>query len=35
MADFGLARAFGIPLRTYTHEVGLLPIIAENRIPVA
>lgn len=22
LADFGLARAFGIPLRTYTHEVG-------------
>ena len=23
IADFGLARAFGIPLRTYTHEVRL------------
>jgi serine/threonine protein kinase len=23
LADFGLARAFGIPLRTYTHEVRL------------
>lgn len=23
IADFGLARAFGIPLRTYTHEVGV------------
>ena len=23
LADFGLARAFGIPLRTYTHEVCL------------
>ena len=22
--DFGLARAFGIPLRTYTHEVSRL-----------
>lgn len=22
LADFGLARAFGIPLRTYTHEVS-------------
>ena len=22
LADFGLARAFGIPMRTYTHEVG-------------
>lgn len=21
LADFGLARAFGIPVRTYTHEV--------------
>jgi cyclin-dependent kinase len=21
IADFGLARAFGVPLRTYTHEV--------------
>lgn len=24
LADFGLARAFGVPLRTYTHEVGCL-----------
>jgi len=24
LADFGLARAFGVPLRTYTHEVGLV-----------
>lgn len=23
LADFGLARAFGVPLRTYTHEVGI------------
>jgi len=22
LADFGLARAFGIPVRTYTHEVS-------------
>ena len=22
LADFGLARAFGIPLRTYTHEAS-------------
>lgn len=22
LADFGLARAFGIPMRTYTHEVS-------------
>ncbi len=24
LADFGLARAFGVPLRTYTHEVSFL-----------
>lgn len=24
MADFGLARAFGMPVRTYTHEVVTL-----------
>ena len=24
LADFGLARAFGIPVRTYTHEVVTL-----------
>ena len=24
LADFGLARAFGVPLRTYTHEVSCL-----------
>lgn len=23
IADFGLGRAFGIPVRAYTHEVGL------------
>jgi serine/threonine protein kinase len=23
LADFGLARAFGIPVRAYTHEVGM------------
>lgn len=26
LADFGLARAFGVPLRTYTHEVSLAGI---------
>ena len=26
LADFGLARAFGVPLRTYTHEVRLFCI---------
>ena len=25
LADFGLARAFGIPMRTYTHEVSICP----------
>ena len=25
LADFGLARAFGVPLRTYTHEVNTDP----------
>ena len=24
LADFGLARAFGIPVRTFTHEVSFL-----------
>lgn len=24
LADFGLARAFGVPVRAYTHEVGSL-----------
>lgn len=28
LADFGLARAFGVPLRTYTHEVRMpLPLL--------
>lgn len=26
LADFGLARAFGIPLRIYTHEVQMLKL---------
>jgi hypothetical protein len=26
LADFGLARAFGVPLRTYTHEVRFRPM---------
>jgi len=26
LADFGLARAFGIPMRTYTHEVLIIYI---------
>ena len=24
LADFGLARAFGIPVRTFTHEVSIV-----------
>ncbi len=24
LADFGLARAFGLPVRTYTHEVSMV-----------
>jgi len=28
LADFGLARAFGVPLRTYTHEVRTLQDMA-------
>lgn len=31
LADFGLARAFGVPLRTYTHEVGAPP--PQNEYP--
>lgn len=27
LADFGLARAFGIPVRTFTHEVCVLPYV--------
>ena len=27
LADFGLARVFGIPVRTYTHEVRSEPIL--------
>lgn len=33
LADFGLARAFGVPLRTYTHEVTpLLPFPVNTTI---
>jgi len=28
LADFGLARAFGVPLRVYTHEV-YTPLITQ------
>ena len=35
LADFGLARAFGIPVRTYTHEVVTLwytpPVLHSGR----
>ena len=40
LADFGLARAFGIPLRTYTHEVYALlstpfhPTLMSARLPL-
>ena len=27
LADFGLARAFGIPVRAYTHEVHVTPLL--------
>ena len=30
LADFGLARAFGVPLRTYTHEVGRAECLDKN-----
>jgi len=30
LADFGLARAFGVPLRVYTHEVYSLDNLKSN-----
>ena len=30
LADFGLARAFGVPLRTYTHEVGIPSVLLHS-----
>ena len=30
LADFGLARAFGVPLRTYTHEVNTTALTAPS-----
>lgn len=30
LADFGLARAFGVPLRVYTHEVYSLDKLKSN-----
>jgi cyclin-dependent kinase len=30
LADFGLARAFGVPLRTYTHEVGFYSMLPQS-----
>lgn len=30
LADFGLARAFGIPVRTFTHEVGSFFFMMES-----
>lgn len=29
LADFGLARAFGVPVRTYTHEVSVFPSLPD------
>jgi serine/threonine protein kinase len=35
LADFGLARAFGVPLRTYTHEVSFsLPSCSDQCVTV-
>ncbi len=34
LADFGLARAFGVPLRTYTHEVGFVSSILQSNDPI-
>jgi cyclin-dependent kinase 2 len=31
LADFGLARAFGIPVRTFTHEVHFSYCLFEKR----
>lgn len=31
LADFGLARAFGVPVRTYTHEVSLILSVEARR----
>lgn len=30
LADFGLARAFGVPLRVYTHEVPIPPQLSQR-----
>jgi cyclin-dependent kinase len=35
LADFGLARAFGVPLRTYTHEVSLVWQLHELQLTYA
>ena len=34
LADFGLARAFGIPIRTYTHEVLIYAARGTRHAPV-
>lgn len=31
LADFGLARAFGIPVRVYTHEVSCAELVFPNK----
>ena len=33
LADFGLGRTFGVPLRVYTHEVSQLPIMNKHTRP--
>lgn len=32
LADFGLARAFGIPVRVYTHEVSVATVVIRSVI---
>lgn len=32
IADFGLGRAFGIPVRAYTHEVGTHTFVRRCRL---
>ena len=35
LADFGLARAFGIPVRSYSHEVNLNTILVSAYFPLS
>lgn len=34
LADFGLGRGFGIPVRAYTHEVGLVNFVCNLAVVV-